>query len=608
MPDPNDPLPGIFLPRLTRLPSGLIVPSSVAGAEPIAPDVAVPGELMPPPDFAAAGRPPSGLDLIAVGPDEEALGLPPSTPADLEAYAAALPFEASMVMLSWLDAALFATDNDRDAQLAVATEFFGEGSPIARRLEAWIRADPSHFVFDERHLAAFRALLVLHAQDIALGGPEPDPNLFTRGLFGPSAILDEASGLGDDELPGFGSWLSFIVRSAAYYELRAPLHTVARAHALWVDLASRAELISTPSSVPVDVWLLEDYGLSAAEQLALGFALIAASRAMDADRAFTDRAVVAGAFAAQSRMAGREEEIAAVVGERREDYAAQLAGLELGALTWERTPFEQQPFLRLADGRLLLTSARALWSWTGDGIYHRLMGSARRRGQVERFTQFFGTLSERLVLDLVRSAHPGPRPAGSGRVFGDEVSGTRRAPVRTPDVIVDSGPDLVAMEVVSGRLTRATRVAGDPDALDRDLVKLVDKKLGQLGRRVADLLEGRISVADIRREEVRRVWPVLVVTEGLAVAEPLWVHVRERQPGLFDDARVQLLTILDTAALEELMALVERGESLADLLVARAGQATRSCRCARGFGPSGRRAPSRGGRRSCSSTGGPARG
>ena len=52
------------------------------------------------------GVSPSGLDLFAVGPDEDALGWPVSTEAELVAMVERLPFEPSMLMLSWLEAAV----------------------------------------------------------------------------------------------------------------------------------------------------------------------------------------------------------------------------------------------------------------------------------------------------------------------------------------------------------------------------------------------------------------------------------------------------------------------------------------------------------------------
>jgi hypothetical protein len=562
------------MPTVTRRPSGLWVPSSVADAAPRGVNVRLPQDLEPPRvPVAIVRRAPSGVDLLGVGPDEQALGVPVSTPEQVVAYAAAQPFEAAMLMLSWLDAALFATGPTRMAQLAVAEEFFGPNTPVARRLATWVHTDESHFAFDERHLATFRALLVLHAQDSALGGPEVDPELFTRGLFGPSALFDEASGAPEEGQAGWGPWIGFLVRAAAYYDSRSPLHTVALAHALWVDLAHRPELLESPDFCPIDDWLREDHGIAADEQLAIGFMLLAAAGVMNEDAAFTERAIVAAEFGGDSTLAGREADVIALVGADREEYRQRLAELDLGALMWDRTVFEQRPLLRLADGRLLVTSPRALWSWTGDGLYYRLHDAARRRDQLERFSQFYGTLSERYVLELVASAHPPPRPLSAGRVVGEQVAGTRKAPIKTPDVAVDLGPDLVLMEVVSGRLTLRTRVSGDTEALEGDLFKLVDKKLGQLSRRIHDLLAGRISLPDVRRDHVRRVWPVLVTTEGLAVAEPLWERIRRAHSGLFTDARVQPPAILDREELEHLMALVEEGESLSDLLSARAASA-----------------------------------
>lgn len=121
-------------------------------------------------------------------------------------------------------------------------------------------------------------------------------------------------------------------------------------------------------------------------------------------------------------------------------------------LIWERTPFEQRPLLRLSDGALLVTSPQAIWSWMGEGLYFRLLDIARDRGEPTKLTQFYGELIERYIVELVASAHASTDIPGAGRVFGEQVSGTRKNPVKTPDVAVDLGQDLVLMEVVSGRL------------------------------------------------------------------------------------------------------------------------------------------------------------
>jgi hypothetical protein len=114
---------------------------------------------------------------------------------------------------------------------------------------------------------------------------------------------------------------------------------------------------------PIDDWLRDDHGIAADEQLAIGFMLLAAAEVMNEDAAFTERAIIAAEFGGDSTLAGREADVIALVAADREEYRQRLAGLDLGALIWDRTAFEQRPLLRLADGRLLVTSPGALWSW-----------------------------------------------------------------------------------------------------------------------------------------------------------------------------------------------------------------------------------------------------
>lgn len=375
---------------------------------------------------------PSGLDLFAVGPDEAALGWPVSTEDELKGLVSQLPFEPSMLMLSCLEAAASLVSQDREGQLAVARQFFGADAPVVAALTNWVAQDKAHFVFDSRHFATFRVLLVLHAQDAALGDGDPDAALFTRALFATSALFEAASSAPETPTGKFEDWLAFTLRGGAYYLTRSQANVVAQTHALWVDLADRPELAQVPDFVDVDAWLTATYGFSAMELLSVGFAIIAGTNILYEDREFTDRCIVRQAFAQTSAFADRVQAVLDVLATDRRGYQDRLRALP-SAPAWERTPFEQRPLLQLASGDLLLTSPHAIWSWTGPGMYFRLLDVARAqtKKEVNQLTGFYGELMERYCVELVGSAHSGTKP-GSGRVFGDEESGPKNNRVRTP--------------------------------------------------------------------------------------------------------------------------------------------------------------------------------
>jgi hypothetical protein len=552
--------PTLYLPGLAQRESGLWVPSSVARSNPGPQMTGLAAEGLALPDRP----PPTGLDLFGAAPDEEALGWDISTPEEVRAYAAALPFEPAMVVMSRIEAAYSLVRNDRDGQLSLARELFGADAPVTKAVEQFVAQDRAHFAFDERHFATLRALLTTYADDVKVGDAEVDGHLLTRALYATSALIEPGSGAPAAPTGELRDWVAFVVRGGAYYASRSQMHTIALAYALWVDLASRPDLAEHPDFCDVDAWLIEAMSFTARELLAIGFSVVAGTGILNDEQPFAARSVLRPDFAKDTALAGRADRMLDVLVANRAWYAQRLGvGNEL---IWERTPFEQRPLLLLSDGALLLTSPHAIWSWMGEGLYFRLLDIARDRGDPGRLTRFYGELVERYIVELVDSAHASTDIAGAGRVFGEQVSGTRTKRVKTPDVAVDLGQDVVLMEVVSGRLTYGTRVKGDEAALAADLVKLLDKKLAQLSKRIDELLAGDIAIADIKPEHLERVWPVLVISEGLTVAEPLWQHIAEQHPDAFADGRVKPLVILDAHELELVMALVEEGHSLHELL------------------------------------------
>jgi hypothetical protein len=64
---------------------------------------------------------------------------------------------------------------------------------------------------------------------------------------------------------------------------------------------------------------------------------------------------------------------------------------------------------------------------------------------------------------------------------------------------------------------------------------------------------------------VKRIWPV-VVTADILLNELLWDEMVERLPVGLQEARVQTLTLLDLADVEQLAAIIESGQWLPTLL------------------------------------------
>jgi hypothetical protein len=180
----------------------------------------------------------------------------------------------------------------------------------------------------------------------------------------------------------------------------------------------------TGSYCPINDWLTEGSGFTIAEQFAIGFSVLAGTKPFDESLALHERSLLGSAYlpGVAQRLDKSAAQAAELLSASRDWYRARFS---LGEQTttraaWERTAFEIRPLLRLADGRLLLISPRAIESWLGDGFYHRALGAARRRDRAESFLSFYGALIERYVLAQLHHVHPEPRPLGSGRVFGEQ--------------------------------------------------------------------------------------------------------------------------------------------------------------------------------------------
>lgn len=232
-------------------------------------------------------------------------------------------------------------------------------------------------------------------------------------------------------------------------------------------------------------------------------------------------------------------------------------------MAWDYLPFLQRPVLRLDADNLLVLSPRAILSWfSTDGVYHRLLAAASASNGdagVNAFTDDFGVLVEEYALWLTESAY-NEAPI----VHGDEECGG----VKTPDVAVSLGEDLVLVEVVSSRLRRDSRL-GSPEAVSKDLLRTAVKKARQLSARIDDLQSGRIHISGVDLAEVKRIWPVVVVYDPLPQEEPLWAFLEPEIAGCLRQAGVEPLAIFDLDEYETLMGLVGTGHPLTEMLAQR---------------------------------------
>lgn len=386
--------------------------------------------------------------------------------------------------------------------------------------------------------------------------------LFERLLLGVTALTghdDLDSDVGRD-------WLPFVTRNSAFHSSSPLYEDLVRTYSLFVHEPAEPAMAAHPARVDLEALLFEASGVSIKQQMAVALGLLGGSGISDPSLGLGQRCVLGPAHldSYAELLDVPVERLEALLVADRDWYRWQFAerGDSEERVVWDRVPFEQRPLLRLPDRRLLVVSPQALMSWMTDGLYHRALNAAPNHRARSRFQEYFGALGEALALRVVRDVHPGPRPAGSGLVHGEQRYRDRK----TPDIAVDLGPDLVLIEVTTRRLTSSTRIDGDRQQVETDLDRMIGAKARQMSARIDDLLAGAARLPDVDVGVVRRIWPVFV-SDGDIIENPvLWEFLDEVTGGALKQPRVQPPTLLDFGELDILAALVEAGHSLADVL------------------------------------------
>ena len=383
----------------------------------------------------------------------------------------------------------------------------------------------------------------------------------------------------DDTPPDWRAWTSFFAQSAAWYHEPHILEAIARTYTAFAEIASAPELSGHPARSEVDERLRAVYGLDLTEQLGAGLACAAISRAVDPDIDLRARPHIEPGFLSNGLLADKEPEVIGLVSASREQLRAGLlaAGDTAHHIGWDHSVLERYPFVRLPDGRMRLTSPRALVAWMTRGLHYRLLDAAgtglppgpgrQARG---RFLTFAGALGEDYVRRLAAASLRQAVKAGAVRVHGEVEFHVGKHRRDSPDLAVDAATDLILMEVYSGRMSLAARTGADPSVMEAFVDRSTAGKLLELADRIRDVLAGDLRYEGMELRNVRRIFPVLTLAGDTIAQTPLvWGHLRDTAPRAFiDDPRVQPPMICDLDDLEPLLALAEEGHHFPDLLAA----------------------------------------
>ncbi len=550
-------------------------------------------EISGPAPILLVGEPPSFADQLGVYATHQELipyvlpselgflgkSLDPSV-EDVIGLVRTLPFEPAMWFISSAQKVLVLTPTDRAGQLRVARAVYRD-TPILSAAARFLRAHERGVVISEQQLFALQRLLILHARDVDADDLSPDEldSIRLALFFLPGTVLDAGqSVVGDATDVDDERWLRYFVGNGGLVERRALGHDLARAHRMYDVIAKSSRARRYHDYCPLDEWLRERYMLSFVEFQGLGLGLYAGSRILA--KTVPPVTVTANFYATTSLGDRVERGFEALAEERswfREQFESSPEHPRWAA--FETQPFLRRPALRLRDGRLMVLAPRAIEGWlSATGTYYRLLDLARDRSdqEMDRFRRFNGWIQENYVRHLAHAALPGKRSLpGSGRVIPEITYRVpRRGELKTSDVAVDLGIDLVLIEVTSKRLTLKSLVEADAEAVRDDLRMLVVEKMEQLGRVIDDISAGRVTLLpDLDPQYVKRFWPIVVSADGVFLNPSLWDYLETNARPLLEaklteavTARVMPLVLLDLEEFETLMGIVSEEEALIRVL------------------------------------------
>ena len=327
------------------------------------------------------------------------------------------------------------------------------------------------------------------------------------------------------------------------------------------------ELRGSDNYVPVDEWLSAS-GVTPEEQRVLGFGLSATTNTFVTEPP-TPRieARHLDGLLTKLGLANLPRDVP-IISASRAELRASFNALGGGdtALSWEFRPFKSTPFLRFANGDLLLLAMPWVLSWLGEGFHYRALTYAQAQGQADvmRYSRFMGEAVEQYALDLAHAAVD-----GLATVLGEQRYG-KGGGKRTSDVVVVSGKDLILFEVHARRVTASAMATGELAEVLDEVSKLTIVKVDQVAGCIDALLDGTATLPGVDLASIERIWPVVVSVGHLMQTQPVWQYVCEtvkaETTNTLAKTRVQPLQLLDIADYEKLLGIVESGTSLPAIL------------------------------------------
>lgn len=229
----------------------------------------------------------------------------------------------------------------------------------------------------------------------------------------------------------------------------------------------------------------------------------------------------------------------------------------------------RKPVVQVEDDLFFVPAPALVQNVMGDGTYFALMDGYRdaagtdprgRKEAVERFTRFYGEFFEDHVAGILERAYNGRADASFTREV-EYLPG-----VKSTDVIITEGPDIIFVEVVAKRMNLVESVLRlKPEAIARDLEAAVLEKARQLDRNIRDFQAGTL-LPDFPRAPDQRIFPVIVSPHDRPRVNVITASLEDarKNQGLLAD--VQPLELLDLGEVEQLENGLHAGVVLSALL------------------------------------------
>jgi len=509
--------------------------------------------------------PPSEFDQMSVFIDERALGMPETRLAGLRALVQTLPFEAAMLNLALLNLRAERVLTDPAGQWDLARWFYESWPDLLARYEQVWQHSPARPIFSPQPIAMLMRLVIEEARE------EPSVELtanefhtLQRAVLGAHSALEDPLGTATTE-----AIVAYELQASSFFNRPPVLEEMVRSDE-FLRLMRSEELHDSDNYVPVDPWLTAS-GLTPEEQWVLGFGLSATTNTF-ATAPPTPRieAQHLDELLTKLGLPNTPRDVPIISASRTELQATFSALGGSPALSWEFRPFKSTPFLRFANGDLLLLGMPWALSWLGEGFHYRALRHAQAQGQAEvlRYSRFMGEVVERYALDLAHAAMD-----SHATVLGEQRYG-KGGGKRTSDIAVVWGKELILFEIHARRVTASAMATGEVTEALSEVSKLLVVKVDQVAGCIDALLDGTATLPGVDLASIERIWPVVVSVGHLMQTAPVWKYVRE---SIKDDttsalatARVQPLQLLDIADYERLLGIVEAGASLPDMLARKA--------------------------------------